>query len=64
MRDIKIDRFLHENQHTQRKFRYFVHRKNGEPVKIGHFQFSQSIFEANNQLNLSENDFLIEISNQ
>ena len=27
---------LHKNQHTQRKFLYFVNRNIGEPAKIGH----------------------------
>ena len=30
MGDVKSNRFLHKNQHTQRKFRYFVNQKNGE----------------------------------
>ena len=37
MRDIKIDRFLHKNQHTQRKLLNFENWTNGEPqllVKI------------------------------
>ena len=40
----KLVRFLHKNQHAERKFWYFVKRSNDEPVKIGHFQsqFSRS----------------------
>ena len=59
MGDVKNNRFLLRNQHTQRKFGYFVHRENGEHVKISHSQFSESIFEAINQLNLFENNFHI-----
>ena len=35
---------MHKNQHTQRKFWYFAHRKNDELEKIGRFQsqFSRS----------------------
>ena len=29
MRGIKINRFLHKNQHAQRKFRYFVNKEWG-----------------------------------
>ena len=32
----KLVRFLHKNQHTQRKFWYFVNRNNVELPKIGH----------------------------
>ena len=37
----------------------FVNRNNDKSAKIRHFQFSDSIFEAENQLDLPENDFLI-----
>ena len=52
MKDIKRTSFLLRNQHAQRKFWYFVHRKNGELVKNGHFHFSESIFETKNQVNI------------
>ena len=39
-------RCLHKNQeHTRRKFLYFVNRNNGEPVKIGHIFTKQSFIE-------------------
>ena len=63
MRDVKIDRFLHKDQHAQRKFSYFVNRKNGELVKIGHFQCLKSIFKTKNQINLPEKNFLCWIWN-
>ena len=50
--------FLHKYHHIQRKFGYFVHRNKDELAKIGHFQFSESSFNVENQLNLPENDFL------
>ena len=51
---------LHPNEHTQRIFWYFVRRFRAESSKIGHFQSSESIFEAKYQLNLPENSFLSE----
>ena len=33
---IKLERFLHKNQHTQRKLMNFENWVNGEVLKIGH----------------------------
>ena len=59
MKDIKISRFLHRNQHTQRKFWYLVDEKNGEPTKIEHFGFSESILEVKKQLNVSKYEMVL-----
>ena len=40
----------------------YIKKSNDELAKTGHFQFSKSIFEVKNQLNLSENYFLVGIT--
>ena len=58
---VKFNRFLHPNEHTQKIFYDLVRRFGAVPSKIGHFQSSESIFEAKYQLNLPENDFFLNI---
>ena len=36
-----------------------VNKSNGEVTNIGHFLILESILEVKNQLNLTENDFLL-----
>ena len=45
MRNVKRNRFLHKNQHAQRKF---VNRKNGKPPKVG------TIFDEYSFLKITE----------
>ena len=42
---------MHKNQHTKSKVLCFIKRSNDKLAKIGHFQFSESIFNVKNQLN-------------
>ena len=49
---VKFNRFLYPNKHTQMIFWYLVRRFGWELSKIGHFQSSASIFGAKYQLNL------------
>ena len=44
---------------AKRKFSYFVNRKDDKPAKIWHFQCSELIFEAKNQLIFAEKGFLL-----
>ena len=52
---VKLNRFLHPNNHAQRIFWYLVKWFDATPLKIGIFWFSKSIFNAKTQLNLYEN---------
>ena len=38
---IKLNTFLHINEHTERICQYLVRQVDAEPSKIGHFQFSK-----------------------
>ena len=44
----KLERFLHKNQHTQRKFLNFEFWINGDLSKIGH-HFSNEVIYVNNK---------------
>ena len=48
-------RFLHKNQHTQKKFSYFVHRNNGEQGKIGHIFIKLSFLKMIETENVKNN---------
>ena len=43
---MKFNAFLHPNEHPERICLYLVRQFEAEQAKIGHFQISQSIFEA------------------
>ena len=51
-RDTKIDKFLAQNQHTQRKLLYFVNKRSAGLSKCTRFWLSKSIFYVKNYLNL------------
>ena len=51
--DIKLERFLTENQHTQRKLLNFKNWCNGEVSKKAKVWLSKSIFYVKNHWNLS-----------
>ena len=50
----KLERFLHKNQHTQRKLLNFENWVNGEVSKSAKIWLSKSIFYVKNYLNLSK----------
>ena len=58
--DIKLERFLPKNQHTQRKLLNFVFWINGELSKSAKIWLSKSIFYVKNHPNLSHFFFIEE----
>ena len=63
MWQVKFNRLLYPNEPPQRIISYLARQLSAGPSKIGHFQFSESIFETKTQPKLHESDFLIRIPN-
>ena len=53
-KDTKLERFLHKNQHTQRKLLNFENWVNGEVSKSAKIWLSKSIFYVENYPNISQ----------
>ena len=56
----KLERFLHKNQHTQKKLSNFKFWINGKLLKSAKIRLSKSIFYVKNHLKLSQFFFIEE----